>query len=391
MTPRAWFPLILRAGPAVAALWLGAPAADASGEGETVLDVRENAPSSSRACQACHVDIYAAWSRSLHAVSLRNETFLDSYALARSAYGAAESKLCLECHAPFASHLDDEGLFQAISWEGVGCDYCHSFTSVEQVGGNYRAVVAAGGPKMGPIADAEEIGHEVAYSPLHEQSLTCAPCHEYVNPAGVKVLSTYTEWLESPQAGRGENCQTCHMAEVRANVVDPKVARLESIPVNLHEMPGGHSTSTLNRAIHVSMRPERDGHGVTVNLTLENRGAGHMVPTGAASRRIELELVAEVEGGQRYEETRSYGRVLGDEKGDAVLQDSRLFLETSQVLEDTRIAPGESREEVFRFPAASGRTVQLRLRLSYAHRPFGTDERETRIVWHSLNRTIRGT
>jgi hypothetical protein len=348
----------------------------------------EKGPSSSEACRFCHRDIHAAWRRSLHARSLRNDVFLDAFSQARDFYGDEKADICLRCHAPFADKTGDRTLAQALSWEGVTCDWCHSITEVREVEGNYEALLQWDGIKRGPIRDAEDVGHGVAYSPMHETSITCAPCHEYTNANGIKVLSTYSEWEKSPQAKEGQNCQACHMAEVKAEVVDPKVIRLEGVPVNLHEMPGSHSVEMLNKALHVSMKASREGDELVVTVTLENRGAGHMLPTGSPTRKLELILEVTAGGGARYEERRVFGRTLGDANGEPILEDSRQFLDAVSVLEDTRIPPGESHDEVFRFSVPKNRYARVNLRVVYYHRPFGTEEQETRVVCHTLTRTL---
>ena len=92
------------------------------------------------------------------------------------------------------------------------CDYCHSVKSIQVQGNTARATVGFDGTKTGPLGDAIAPEHGTAFSEVHTTSLICAPCHQYENPQGFAVLTTYSEWEQSSQGRDGVNCQECHMA-----------------------------------------------------------------------------------------------------------------------------------------------------------------------------------
>ncbi len=71
------------------------------------------------------------------------------------------------------------------------------------------------------------------------------------------------------------------MPVVAANIVDPKVKRVEGAFVNLHEMPGGHSLHQLNKSIRMRILGlDRTPKGLRAQVVVHNVGAGHSVPTG---------------------------------------------------------------------------------------------------------------
>src|SRR5207244_7472645 len=61
---------------------------------------------------------------------------------------------------------------------------------------------------FGPLDDVDR--GEDALAPIYGESRYCASCHEGV-VFGVRVYSTYSEWLDSPARREGKQCQTCHM------------------------------------------------------------------------------------------------------------------------------------------------------------------------------------
>jgi hypothetical protein len=342
----------------------------------------------SDACGVCHRDIYRVWRESRHAEALEQPFFLDTFRETQSSRGPELAALCLGCHAPMAGILGDEKLERKISWEGVTCDYCHGLASVEMTKDGPRARVEISDVKRGPIRGAEPLGHAVAYSELHTQSLVCAPCHEFVNREGVGVLTTYTEWQQSSAAGRGETCQTCHMALTEADVVDPRIQRGTQAMVNLHEMPGAHTIRQLLQALSVSVEPSRaEGH-LDLRLTLTNRGAGHAVPTGMPGRRIVL-LVDVEGGGETREDRRVYGKQFQDASGHVVSHVADYFAGGVRLESDTRIRPDEVRAESFRFDMPAEASAWINVRLVYEHVPRGERQERERLVFYTDRKFVR--
>lgn len=343
---------------------------------------------SSENCGSCHQTIYETWHESAHAHALDDEVFLQSLRDTESTRGRKLALLCLECHAPIVALNGDVDLALRITWEAVNCDVCHSLVSVDLSGKGPRRVLEPGPVKRGPFADAVDDAHPVAYSPLHTESAACAWCHEYTTPEGVPVLSTYSEWQKSEAAGRGETCQSCHMGATRVEVVDPRADRVPGAEINLHRVPGGHSLDQLHHALGVSIHTGREGDELTVDLTVRNKGAGHAVPTGMPGRKVILEVSVQGSSGESYSERRVYTRRFAASDGRPVVRDRDHFVPGARMVEDTRIAPDERREESFRFPVPPAATAYVKVNLHYEHSPLGGSEGRTWITFLSETRTV---
>lgn len=344
---------------------LGTPAA-AAADSAPILTAPPGSFSSSEQCGACHRDIHAAWKLSAHSGSLEDPLFLD--ALRELADQGGDIGVCLRCHTPTVERTRDKALEKKITWEGITCDYCHSVSAVTP-GDLPNLVLDVGATKYGPIRDAASTAHKSAYRDFFTKSEVCAPCHEYVSPAGIAILTTYSEWKASPHAAKGETCQSCHMGEVKANVVDPKVKRATSSTVNLHSMPGGHSIEQLNRAILARPRLERKEGRVDLQVDVVNRGAGHAVPAGSAARQMVLEVRIDTNKGRGESQSRIYERVLTDAAGTPLWRDQDLFSRAAKVGQDTRIQAGETRTERFTFQVDPKALANVKLRLTYRYTP----------------------
>jgi len=319
-------------------------------------------------CGRCHRDILEAWRQSSHARAMENPIFQDALERAEQIRGRDARQICLGCHAPTVQHSGDGSMKMKVSWEGVTCDFCHSLKSVEVQQHSATMNVRFDGTKTGPLRDASSIAHGTAYSAIHTTSLVCAGCHEYRNAQGFGVLTTYSEWEQSSYGSGGTNCQNCHMAETSANVVDPKIKRLSRSTVNLHAMPGSRSLDMLNKAVRLRLRTRREGNELVAEVDLENRGAGHSIPTGSPLRRIELEVEMAARG-QPLRQRRVYERQVVDANGKQIFREELIFLSAVRELRDTRLRPGEKRQEVFRFPLAASESARLYARLWYNYSP----------------------
>jgi hypothetical protein len=344
---------------------------------------------SSDTCGTCHRDIYRMWRKSAHADATEDPFFVETLAEVRGMDSGRREKICLGCHSPAAIASGDLELKLGASREGVPCDFCHSLVAVEMTDRGPRHKLDVGRVKRGTIAEADSPAHEVAYSELHESSLLCAPCHEYVSEDGVSILGTYSEWLSSRAAESGKTCQNCHMEITEAQVVDPKVVRKSEAKVNLHEMPGGHSVQQLLKALDIKVRTDRRGDALDVEITVSNEGAGHAVPTGMPGRRIILSVGVNAGRGVTHEEQRVYGKSFKDAKGKRIDHVGDYF-GTSVLLEsDTRIAPDEVRREAFQFQVPADVSAYLTVRLLYEHAPLGDDEEMERVTFFTDRKLVR--
>jgi hypothetical protein len=349
--------------------------------------IKKGEISRSDTCGECHRDIYRMWRASAHAKAMEDPVFLDAYRQTMGREGAAVGRSCLECHAPTVSLTKDYELKQKVSWEGIGCDVCHSIAAVDasEAGAKYKLDV--GTVKRGPIKDAVSGAHEVMYSELHSQALVCAPCHEFAGPDGTPLMTTYSEWRKSGAGKAGRSCQDCHMGRTKANIVDPIVARVPEAEVNLHEVPGGHSLDQLNRALDVRLQPRREADSLFLDVRLRNKGAGHAVPTGMPGRHVILSV--EVRGsGDPQEDRRTYGKSFATAGGGSITRDSAYFARGVKLLSDTRLQADEERTEHFRFKVPTNATAFVTVKLVYEHAPTGTDENRTSLTFFSEERTL---
>jgi len=345
--------------------------------------------SSAEVCGGCHRAIHDAWKTSAHARAMESRLFQDALEMAERDFGAGSRKICLGCHAPLAVHGADLGLVKKVSWEGVTCDFCHSVREVATTGPNPHATVQFTSVKTGPLKDAESGAHGTEFSAVHTSSRICAPCHEYRNPLGFAVLTTYSEWRNSAHAAQGRQCQSCHMAAVAGSVVDPRVKRASLAKINLHQMPGSHSLAQLTRTIRAQLYTARAGDKLNITVEVLNHGAGHYVPTGSPLRQLILEVRADTYDGKHFRDERVYARKVADQHGAAIGSEHVAFMKAAKVLSDTRLAPGEKRTETFAFPIAAGTQTQVRANLWYYYSPLERKESQKRISFLRLDRLVK--
>lgn len=348
-----------------------------------------NQAPTSDTCGSCHRDIYRMWRDSAHAEAGENPFFTEVLDEIRQTRKPELVRSCLECHAPMAILGDDPDMQRSASREGVSCEYCHSLVEVELTGRGAVPRLDVGRVKRGTIAEADSPAHEVAFSELHRTARVCAPCHEFVSPDGLAILTTYSEWAASRAAQRGETCQGCHMALTEGRVVDPRVERDSSARVNLHEMPGGHSLQQLLKALDVKFSPERTADGLNVAVRLVNEGAGHAVPTGMPGRRIVMVVEVSTSGGKAFREERVYAKTFSDAEGRRIDHVADYFAGGTRLDSDTRIRADETRTEVFGFPVPATDNASITVKLHYEHAPRGLDSERVWVTFYSERRFLR--
>jgi hypothetical protein len=349
-----------------------APAALAQASGQTSRPPARpvsKALTSAEECGRCHRDIYRYWKASLHAQSADDARFQAVFRKLKDERARPDlDQICLRCHAPALLQGQDFKWERKVSWEGVTCDFCHSVRSVRS-DTKTPFILDVGEVKSGPLRDAKPTVHGARYTEAFSSSMLCSPCHQFVNEKGLEVLSTYAEWQASPYPARGTTCQTCHMRSAAGKVVDPKVAQVAMSSVNLHEMPGGHSVTELNRALQAQIVAERRGGTVDVTVQVSNRGAGHRLPTGSPLRSIVM--VVQVDGGTGKSQTgtRTYSRTVVDENNQEVGEESAVWLRGTRVLRDDRLAPAERRAEKFSFEMPTNTPVRAVAKFYYRYAP----------------------
>jgi hypothetical protein len=345
--------------------------------------------SSSVVCGRCHQEIYNTWKKSLHAQSIEDPIFKTAYLEAYHDTAGEVKYLCLRCHAPITAVNNDYDLKEPITREGVSCDFCHTLTKINMDNKDNPFSFELGLSKRGPLKlkDNASPAHEVVYSSLHESSLLCAGCHEYKNGNGLSILSTYSEWKESPYAEEGKQCQDCHMPLVKGNVVKPEIKEGIGKYINLHDITGGHSLERLREAVKTEIEDvRRIDDMLQVKVKITNKGSGHMVPTGLPTRKLILQVIGKTPETEIRIGEIIYHKLLMDNNRKEILKDSEIFYKAKSLVMDNRLAPRESRIEIFKFPAPKGlESIMLSVvaKIFYKYTPTIMDRKEMEIEMSS--------
>jgi hypothetical protein len=293
---------------------------------------------SAQTCNACHGAIHDSWARSAHARAGRNPV----WHAAADALG--QPPLCLECHLPLTEQRADiakgpGGVGRSErapnpAWsptlldEGVTCAVCH-VRDGEVLG---TRDVAAG-----------TVPHAVRRDPALSDAESCAFCHQAALPGAeaTPFLDTVSEWRRSPQAAAGYTCITCHMPKATGVVGTSRWGAVAD-----HGLAGADPARAF--VLELAMRaPEVDrGDVLRVQASLTNLGAGHAMPTGDPSHRIEVRLTVVDRAGAPAEGFTPQSAWLF-----RAMEAQAPFVEVS----DNRLQPGETRG--FDFVFAPGKKI----------------------------------
>ena len=159
-------------------------------------------------------------------------------------------EFCVGCHAPVATQMNEvsggrlKANVSAQGRRGVTCDACHK--SESQLPGRVSTNYRLDGVMYGPINDpVPNTYHGSKGRADMDKSIQCAGCHDVINPRGVKVEATYSEWLTSNYPGRDISCQVCHMKwdQGQAALGGPSTRRVHShymdgVDIPLKDFPG---------------------------------------------------------------------------------------------------------------------------------------------------------
>lgn len=373
-TPR-WILLVLGVW-ALASGWggLSAPSTLAEEQAQEIPQVTLNPDgiSPSSQCGKCHLDIYNHWKASLHSKSANNAVFQAAYMQVFFHRGESTRKRCLTCHAPVALINDDPRLHEALSQEGINCDFCHSISQVvSQYTGGFHYLFEFGMIKQGPSANPSSPAHQTRQNPLYQQAEYCRECHE-LEENGFKLIETYSEWKAGPYPGEGTDCQDCHMEPIPGRKVLPIVKKLDQKTVSNHAFTGGHSLTRRRQAIAVAIENVRTFRNkIEVAVVVTNKGAGHKIPTGLPLKKIILEVaVVPADGGPVKIQRRVYQKTVVDKSGRPITQTADLWLaEGLRVENDNRLEPKEARREAFMFFVDNPRNSRIVARVLYNYEP----------------------
>jgi Cytochrome c554 and c-prime len=354
-----------------------------------IVEAATQMPETAEYCGNCHRAIEQGWKESVHSQAMESRLFQDALQMANSDLGPHARRVCLGCHAPTIAATGDLQLIRKVTWEGITCDYCHSIRSVDMSGPYPKAVVEYNNVKEGPWKGLSSPAHGTAYSPVHTSSVLCATCHQYRNSQGFPVLTTYSEWQKGPYPAQHKGCQSCHMYRVEGEVVDPRVKRTPNAGINLHQMPGSHSLTQLDKAIRGQLSVTHDGNQLHVEVSVTNQGAGHMVPTGSPLRKLILQVSAFPFGGKPVRQERVFTRVVADQQGKVLNREDLVFIKAAKVVSDTRLAPGETRKEIFTFKVPQGVRSTVAADFYYYYSPSAATRAQQEVKFLGFSRFVQ--
>jgi hypothetical protein len=226
---------------------------------------------------------------------------------------------------------------------------------------------------FGPLDDVDR--REDAFAPVYRSSRYCASCHEGT-VLGVAVYTTYSEWLASPAARQGVQCQGCHMTPTgRLSNIAPGKGGIPRDPRTLgnHRFFDASQEAMLRRCLRVSPKVVRQADAVHVEVEVRADGVGHRVPTGFVDRNLVLVVEALDHAGRPVAARRGpqlpavagesaagrlYARLLKDFDGYSPAP----FWRADPAVTDSRLVPGRPDRSAYDFPAAVER---VRVRLLY--------------------------
>jgi len=306
-------------------------------------------------CGGCHPRQYEGWKSSMHANAFRDPVFQAEWAIGYKETDGEVLNLCGGCHTPvgvmtgtvkFDPSLGKHGGFTApgVAAMGVSCDVCHSVVDTNArhttTGnpGNASLILDPGDVKRATLRDSVSPFHATEYSDLHASSKLCANCHNIFHPDNsFPVEHTYDEWLSSPYAQRGIQCQDCHMVPVDIAIrVADEMKRPHDLDnhglggyaglgaqaprelVHDHGFLGGNTliaaalgvdgaeqnrADTIKRlqnvaSLDIDLRPSRGGANL-LRVKVTNERAGHQLPTSLTFiRQVWLEVLVKDDQGR---------------------------------------------------------------------------------------------
>jgi tetratricopeptide (TPR) repeat protein len=292
-------------------------------------------------CGKCHVDVHRQWRESAHSNSFREPFYLRNVEKLIQEKGIESSRHCEGCHNPvalFSGALNTGSkIARPFDDEGVTCMVCHSIQKVKNTSGTGSYVM--GTPAVLEKADGTRITGPVTENDIltqiddHKRAVMrdfyrtpefCAVCHKASIPKmlngyrWLRAFTVYDEWQSSSWSKqtlapfytkpKAKICQDCHMAPEAAprdyaahdgNVMSHRwVAANTAIPtfygykeqeaktreflktaVNIDIFAIKRNDGALIAPVEKQQFTLAPGDTVTVNLVLQNSGAGHsLVP-----------------------------------------------------------------------------------------------------------------
>jgi len=347
-------------------------------------------------CGGCHTDIYAQWQGSMHSNSFQDKLYLSMHDEASKDTNGSVDAYCTFCHTPIGTMSGEVPptsgpQISEISKKGVQCDLCHTVTSAD-------FTFAPSKIKRGPFTDSISTFHETQYSELFTKAEFCGMCHDVNHPENnLPLEATYTEWKASPYAAQGIQCQDCHMTPgpgvTKPNPGKAATGGPERPHIYTHQFVGGNATSlaspehqklavdqlqaaaSLSIAAPPSVAP---GNNMELQVTVNNKGAGHYLPTGLTEvREMWLDVVVTDANGKTIYRSGEIGED-GAVDSKAVMYQTLFKDKDGQpthkpwlavsTLSDNRIPPMGSSTEKYSVPVPAGTAMPLTIKAGLRYR-----------------------
>jgi len=184
-------------------------------------------------CNCCHATIVEQWQPSYHSKALESGV-LGQFEL----FEEETIRDCLSCHSPSSVDLKELSLTTLVGNEAIGCETCHYNVTPEHRSPDNQ------NKQLNPV------GHEI-----------CIKCHQFGDEGifvnGKPLENTYVEWKNSIYYENNINCITCHL------------------PAGEHKFRGIHDPDMVRSGLSVKVTKDK----TLINIELQNKGAGHALPT----------------------------------------------------------------------------------------------------------------
>ncbi len=317
----------------------------------------------------------------MHAKALDDKAYQTKLRQAQEATNGKLGAFCNTCHAPVATMT---GAIKVGSISpannGVNCMFCHQVTGTTKPIANVSQTIKPDGTRRAQIKDPQA-PHPAAYSEFHQTSAFCGACHNVRHPVnGMHLEATYAEWLKSPYAKQGVQCQDCHMSQ-QPGAIGPysgeacgggptrtNIYQMSFVGANVAQGPPVASKAMLQRAASLKLEAPKIATGSqVVTVTITNENAGHYLPTGLTEvRQMWLQVTAEGPDGKKTVGTRKFGTELADKAGKFPVE----LWEAEKIHSDDRIAPKESTTSTFTIELPAGdEQTKLTAALNYRSLP----------------------
>jgi hypothetical protein len=367
-------------------------------------------------CSACHKQIADEWKESMHARADTELLYARVVGEFRKEYGFEASNWCAGCHSPLRlarGELNEK--VATVRQPNVDCIVCHSIRKTNDPIGNNNydlAIAEPGGHQLGKtnaLSDQLLLMQPAAHRSLWNGSFIrspefCGVCHRQVLPdflsggrGGLVLQGTFDEWAKSKYNSADKSvrrtCQDCHMpaaAGLASDLGDKRPSHLFlGGSIDVARINGAHNSYAegkkfLAKAATITVTPSgRVETGIDLSVSVTNSGAGHNLPTGVTDlRQVWVELTVTNDAGDVIYKSGhldaagfldpsavSFGVVLGDGNGNPV--HLHHIAKAREILADTTIPAGETREAKYRVPISGYQNLVAEAKLLYRAVPQG--------------------